>query len=201
MYKRQRGFLGLTGYYSRYIPRYSEIASPLTDTLKGKEKKGIITWDKACENAFQTLKQKLTQFPVLHAPDFSEPFLVQTDSSDTGMGIVLAQKKDNEEHPVLYLSKKFSKAERNYSTIERECAAIIYAIRKLHYYLDGAKFTIISDHRPLTWLKKNAGTNSRLLRWSLMLQPYDYEVSHRAGTLNANADSLSRAFPEHQILA
>lgn len=136
---------------------------------------------------------------VKHMPVFSnEPgvtdLVVQTDASDSGMGVVLSQRNDaGEEHPVLYLSKKFSSAEKNYSTTEKECASIVFAVKKLHYYLDGQNFTVITDHNPLVWLQRNAGTNPRLTRWSLALQPYNFKIEHRAGKRHANADGLSRA--------
>lgn len=190
--KQMRAFLGLTGYYSRYVKDYATIATPLTDTLKGKNKQEKIKWSPECEDAFTRLKGSLTKFPVLHAPDFTREFLIQCDASDSAIGVVLTQIFDGEEHPIVFLSRKFSPAERNYSTIERECAAIVFAVRKLHFYLDGSKFRIISDHRPLRWLKTNSGSNSRILRWSLILQPYNYEIEHRAGNLNQNADTLSR---------
>ncbi|GFX45734.1 transposon Tf2-6 polyprotein [Trichonephila clavipes] len=113
---------------------------------------------------------------------------------DTGIGIVLAQRNDRgEEHPILYLSKKFSDAEKVYCPTEKECAAIVYAVKKLNCYLDGQqKFIIQTDHNPLVWLKTNAGTNPRLMRWSLALQPFNFEVIHKPGRSHANADALSR---------
>jgi hypothetical protein len=187
-----RAFLGLVGYYSRYIPNYSVIAAPLTDALKGKVKKEKITWTKECDEAFRKLKSKLMENPVLFAPDYSQEFVLQTDASAHGAGIVLSQRKNGEEHPILYLSKKFSRAERNYSTIERELAAIVYGLKKLNHYLDGQHFVIETDHNPLVFLKKMVGTNARLTRWALCLQPYNYKIIHRAGKLNGNADGLSR---------
>lgn len=92
----------------------------------------------------------------------------------------------------MYLSKKFTEAQRKYCATEKECFAIIYAVKKLHYYLDGEKFTIMTDHRPLTWLKSNSGANARLMRWALTLQPYNFEIVHKSGKLNQNADALSR---------
>ena len=98
-----------------------------------------------------------------------------------------------DEHPIMYLSRKFSPAEQKYSTTERECAAIVYAVQKLRCYLDGQqKFVIQTDHHPLVWLERNTGANPRLLRWALTLQPFNYEVVHRKGRLHQNADSLSR---------
>ncbi|GBL73262.1 Transposon Tf2-9 polyprotein, partial [Araneus ventricosus] len=120
-------------------------------------------------------------------------FIVQTDSSDMGMGVVLSQlNEDKEEHPILYLSKKFSNVERKYCTTEKECASIIFAIKRLHYYLDGQNFTIMTDHNPLVWLKSNASSNPRLMRWALALQPYNFKIIHRPGKNHQNADSLSR---------
>ncbi|GBM26886.1 hypothetical protein AVEN_264743-1 [Araneus ventricosus] len=109
------------------------------------------------------------------------------------MGIVMSQSDEkNEKHPILYLSKKFSNAQRKYGTTEKECAAIIYAIKKLKYYLDGQNFTIETDRPPLVWLRTNAGSNPRLMRRSLALQPFQYKVIHKAGKKHLNADALSR---------
>lgn len=189
-----RAFLGLAGYYRRYIPMFSVITAPLTELLKGKNKKGKIIWNDECTQAFNRLKAKLANKPVLHAPDFEKPFILQTDSSDLGYGIILAQNdKEGKEHPVLYMSKKFTSAERKYSTTEKECAAILYGIKKLKGYIDGqTEFCIQTDHNPLVWLNKNAGNNPRLLRWSLALQSYNYTVVHKRGRDNSNVDCLSR---------
>ncbi|GFX45471.1 retrovirus-related Pol polyprotein from transposon 17.6 [Trichonephila clavipes] len=109
------------------------------------------------------LKEKLSGKPVLHAPDFSKPFILQTDASDQGYGIVLAQKDENGgEHSMLFLSKKFTATERKYSTTEKEWAAILYAIKKSKGYIAGqTEFYIQTDHNPLVWLKNNAGNNGR----------------------------------------
>ncbi|GFV23956.1 retrovirus-related Pol polyprotein from transposon 297 [Trichonephila clavipes] len=108
-----RAFLGIAGYYRQYIPMFSSLAAPLTELLKGKSKKGYINWTSECQESFVQLKEKLSTNPVLYAPDFKRQFILQTDASDTGIGIVLAQRNDRgEEHPILYLSKKFSDAER-----------------------------------------------------------------------------------------
>ena len=189
-----RAFLGLAGYYRQYIPMFSVIAAPLTDLLKGRNKKGSIVWNEECTHAFNTLKEKLSNKPVLHAPDFSKPFILQTDASDLGYGIVLAQKDENgDEHPILYLSKKFTSSEKKYSTTEKECAAILYGIKKLKGYIDGqTEFCIQTDHNPLVWLKRNTGRNPRLIRWALILQGYNYTVTHKRGKDNSNVDCLSR---------
>ncbi|GFX92680.1 retrovirus-related Pol polyprotein from transposon 297 [Trichonephila clavipes] len=149
-----RAFLGLAGYYQKYINLFSVIAAPLTDALKGRTKKGEITWTTECENAFRELKGKLIDKPVLYAPNFEREFIVQTDASNAGMGAVLTQlTEQGEEHPILYLSKKFSEVEKRYCTTEKECASIVFAIKRLHYYLDGNSFLVMTDHNPLVWLK------------------------------------------------
>ncbi|GBM95262.1 Transposon Ty3-I Gag-Pol polyprotein [Araneus ventricosus] len=124
--------------------------SPLTQSLKGTIRKECVNWTQDCNLAFTELKNRLTEIPVVHAPDYNREFIVQADVSDLGTGVVLSQRNDKgEEHPVLFLSKKFTDAQRRYGTTEKECAAIIYAIKKLRYYLDGQQLTIETDHNPL----------------------------------------------------
>ncbi|GBN93928.1 Retrovirus-related Pol polyprotein from transposon 17.6 [Araneus ventricosus] len=189
-----RAFLGLAGYYAHYVKNLSLIAAQLTQLLKGKVKKERVNWTKECNQAFTEFKNRLTEMPVLYAPDYNREFIVQIDASDLGIGIVLSQRDyKGEEHPILYLSKKFTEAQRKYGTKEKECAAIIYAIKKLKYYLDGQHFTIETNNNHLVWLNSNAGTDQRLMRWSLALQPFQYKVFHKDGKKHLNADALSRS--------
>ncbi|GFT08032.1 retrovirus-related Pol polyprotein from transposon 297 [Trichonephila clavipes] len=175
--KTQIGLAGLAGYYQKYINLFSVIAAPLTDALKGE-----ITWTTECENAFRELKGKLIDKPVLYAPNFEREFIVQTDASNAGMGAVLTQlNEQGVEHPILYLSKKFSEVEKRYCTTEKECASIVFAIKRLHYYLDGNSFLVMTDHNPLVWLNRNVSSNPRLMRWALALQPYNFRIVHRSG--------------------
>ncbi|GFV67513.1 retrovirus-related Pol polyprotein from transposon 297 [Trichonephila clavipes] len=135
-----RAFLGIAGYYQKYINLFSVIAAPLTDALKGRAKKGEIKWTTECENAFRELKGKLIDKPVLYAPNFEREFIVQMDASNAGMGAVLTQlTEQGEEHPILYLSKKFSEVEKRYCTTEKECASIVFAIKsdEAHFWLNG----------------------------------------------------------------
>ncbi|GFW15064.1 transposon Tf2-9 polyprotein [Trichonephila clavipes] len=139
-------------------------------------------------------------------------------------GAVLTQlTEQGEKHSILYLSKKFSEVEKRYCTTEKECASIVFAIKRLHYYLDGNSFLVMTDHNPLVWLNRNvssnlrlmrwassnlrlmrwassnlrlmrwASSNLRLMRWALALQPYNFRIVHRSGKSHKNADSLSRS--------
>ncbi len=186
-----RAFLGLAGYYRCFIPNFSSLAAPLTDlTSKGQPER--VVWTPDTEEAFQRIKSALTEEPVLRAPDFSCPFLLQTDASETGLGAVLSQVQEGEEHPVLFISRKLTPAEKNYATVEKEALVIKWAVLELRYYLLGRKFTLLTDHAPLQWMARAKDTNARVTRWFLALQDFWFIVRHRAGASNANADGLSR---------
>lgn len=188
-----RAFLRLTGYYQRYIRQYSEIASPLTDALR-KTQPNKVVWDDKKERSFQKLKEALSCKPLLWAPDYNRPFVVQCDASDRGMGAILCQRDGNgREHPILYISRKLTMREEAYCASEKECACLVWAIQKLACYISGARFTIETDHCPLTWLQQMSSRNARLLRWSIALQPYTFDVRYRKGKENGNAYGLSRS--------
>ncbi len=189
--KEVRQFLGLAGYYRRFIPDYSELTSPLTDLTK-KEVPDTVPWMERCQQAFTQVRAALCGGPLLHSPDFSLPFLLQTDASDQGLGAVLTQEIGGEERPVLYISRKLSKRETMYSTIEKECLAIRWVVLTLRYYLLGREFTLCSDHAPLQWLHRMKDTNARITRWYLALQPFKFKVIHRPGKQMTVADFLSR---------
>lgn len=190
-----RSFLGLTGYYQHYIRNFSEIASPLTDSLRKNEPVKIV-WNEQKDESFLKLKAALADKPILRAPVYDLPFILQCDASDRGMGAVLSQKSENgEEHPVVFVSRKLTVREQAYSTSEKECACLVWAIHKLQCYLAGSRFLVETDHCPLTWLRNMSPRNGRLLRWSLSLQEHSFDVRYRKGRDNANADGLSRSFP------
>ena len=187
-----RAFLGLTGYYRRFIPNYAAVALPLTELTK-KMAPTDVTWTAKCEAAFQELKRLLCSTPVLASPDFEKPFILQTDASEYGVGAVLSQRDAlGCDHPIAYFSRKLLPREVRYSTVEKECLAIKLGMETFRVYLLGRKFTVETDHRSLVWLNKLKESNSRLTRWSLALQPFNYSVVHRAGLSNGNADALSR---------
>ncbi|XP_031668019.1 uncharacterized protein LOC116359314 [Oncorhynchus kisutch] len=186
-----KSFLGLAGWYRRFIPQFSTIAVPLTN-LTSKGASNPVKWTEECEEAFMTLKKRLCSFPVLQTPDFKKRFLVQVDASAVGIGAVLAQGEPGEELPVLYLSRKLLPRETRYSTIEKECLAIKWALDSLRYYLLGREFDLHTDHRALTWIQTMKDRNSRVTRWYLELQPFRFCVRHKAGKENVTADYLSR---------
>ena len=190
--KEVRTFLGMTGYYRRFIPQYSTIACPLTDLIR-KSEPIRVNWTGDCEEAFSKLKACLCSAPVLRSPDFSRTFILQTDASERGVGAVLSQTDDDgSDHPVAYFSRKLLPREERYSVIEKECLAIKLGIQAFRVYLLGRPFVVQTDHRSLEWLDKIKENNARLTRWSLFLQPYQYTVQYRTGKKNANADGLSR---------
>ena len=144
-------FLGMIGYYRRFIPNFAQLAGPLFHLLKGNTH---FLWNEECTKAFKSLKMKLMTAPILMYPDFSKQFIVQTDASLTAVGGVLSQINDlGEEHPVAYCSRTLNPAERNYTVTERECLAVIYLYQQFRVYLHGTKFKVVTDHSSLQWLK------------------------------------------------
>ena len=187
-----RAFLGIAGYYRNYTPQYATIATPLTD-LTWKSEPNIVKWTPSYDIAFKKLKEALCSEPVLKIPDCDKPFVVQTDASDRGVGGVLSQLgSDGVEHPVAYFSRKSLPREEKYPTIEKECLAIKLSVQTFRVYLLGKPFTIETDHRYLEWLDRMKESNLRLSRWSLFLQPYQYQVVYRPGHKNGNEDVISR---------
>ena len=188
--KELQGFLGLCNYFRRFIPKYSEIARPLTN-LTSKASWHYPLTD-AELTAFQTLKNALVSPPVLAIPQFDKPFEVYTDASDHACGAVLIQ----ESRPVAYMSKKFTPAERNYPTHDRECLAIVSAYREWRCYLEGVPSTCHTDHAPLTQLQSQPQISRRQARWLEFLASFQPNVVYVQGQANP-ADVLSR--PPHTL--
>eukprot|EP00731_Ephydatia_muelleri_P011389 Em0006g283a len=190
--KQVRCFLGMTGYYRKFIPDYASIAAPLTDLTKNAAPNQVV-WTDRCEGSFQKLKSLLCREPVLRSPDFTKEFVLQTDASDVGVGAVLSQlDEEGADHPVAYYSRKLLAREQKYATIEKECLAIKLATQAFRVYLLGRPFIIQTDHRALEWLDRLRENNAKLSRWSIALQPFKFQVRHRPGKDNGNADCLSR---------
>ncbi|XP_076461701.1 uncharacterized protein LOC143294155 [Babylonia areolata] len=143
-----RAFLGLVGNYRKFIPNFSAIALPLTD-LTRKGAPNNVVWTPECDRTFKTLKGRLVSRPVLQLPDLSCQFVLRTDASDRGLGAVLLQEKEGVLHPVAFASRKLSGTESHYSTIEKECLAVVWATDKFQQFLYGQQFVLETDHQPL----------------------------------------------------
>lgn len=187
--KQLKGFLGLLGYYRKFINNFATITKPLTQCLK---KNANITLSEEYMNCIEKCKNLLTNEPILQYPDFTQTFNLTTDASNVAIGAVLSQGTIGKDLPVAYASRTLNESEKNYSTIEKELLAIVYATKYFRPYLYGRKFKIITDHKPLQWLFSLKEPNSKLVRWRLRLEEYDYDIIYKKGKLNANADALSR---------
>ena len=182
-----RQFLELASYYRRYVLNFANIAAPLHQLT---EKGTMYSWTPECDASSNALKKQLTQAPILAYPKFGSgagQFVLATDASNTGIGAVLEQ----EVRVVAYASRTLSKSEKNYSVIQKECLAIVYATKQFRHYLLGRPFTVVTDHAPLQWLSAQK-MEGLLCWWALALQEYDFHVEYKKGSSNSNADALSR---------
>lgn len=193
--RQLRRFLGVCGWYRRFVRDFASISSPITDMLqKGKK----FLWSEEAVQAFTNLKEILCSAPVLHNPDFARPFSIQCDASQYGIGAVLAQRDDDgEEVPIAYMSHKMTTPQRNYSVSEQECLAAVMAIKKFRAYVEGHQFEVITDHASLKWLMGQTDLHGRLARWALKLQGFNFTIRHRKGSQNVVPDSLSRMYSEN----
>ena len=157
--KQVQSFMGLAGYYRDFIPNFAAIAAPLSDlTQKGQLNK--VEWSEAQEKAYQTIKSYLTSEPILRLPNPAKTYFLRTDASNNGIGAVLMQRHEEKLFPVCYASKKLSRAECNYSTIEKECLAIVWGIKRFYLYLYGVPFVLQTDHEPLKHMDSAKYTNA-----------------------------------------
>ncbi|UYV74633.1 hypothetical protein LAZ67_12000335 [Cordylochernes scorpioides] len=192
--KTLQSFIGAVNVYNKFIPDYARLRTPLNNLLK---KDVTWDWDDKCQKAFTSLKESLTQHPVLHLYKDELPCQVYCDASTLGIAGVLKQVHSaGKAYPVQYFSRALRVHERNYTISELECLAIVESVEKLcicvSVYLMGRKFTIFSDHHALQWLKTIKNPSGRLFRWSLRLSCYEYEVRYIKGALQHEADLLSR---------
>ena len=171
------------------MQNFAEIARPLD---KASEVTTIFNWTPEAQDAFETLKSRLTTTPILAFPMTKEPFILYTDASLTAMGAVLSQVQDGQERAICYASKAFSKAQTRYSATKRELLAVVNFTRHFKHYLLCQKFTIITDHRALQWLHNFKDPDELTARWLEKLAAFDYEVVHRPGKSIGHADGLSR---------
>ena len=186
--KQLQRIIGMTLWYRRFIPKFSEIMKPLHTLLK----KGVEwKWNAKQEQALEKIKKLLTKGPILACPNFHHPFQLETDASDTGLGAVLTQNIDINNHVIALASRSLTEPERKYSTSEKECLAVVWEIRKFRPYSELQTFKLITDHIDLKWLHNLKKPTGRLARWALKLQEYDYEIIYRKGSLNYAPSALS----------
>ena len=160
--------------------------------LRRKKEPESIRWTTDCQQAFDQLKEALTTGLVLSALDYSWEFTIFTDASNIRLGAVLCQAdEEGTLHPVTYISKKLQPREKHLSAIEKECLAIVWTLQKLKPYIWGCKFTLCTDHSPLLWMW-SIRTNSKLMRWALLLQDFDFDIKSVKGAHNTVTDALSR---------
>lgn len=189
-----RQFVGTVQHFRRYIPNFAHIASPLTDLTKGTgAKHRPIIWTPACQNSFDRLKHLLTVAPVLQAPCMDRPFKIETDASDFGVGAVLLQQNDKGDwHPLAYESQKLSSEERAYPVQERELLAVLHALRKWRYLVEGRPCVVFTDHEPLQYCRSKPNPCSRIRRWLSELELYQPDIQYQRASKNTVPDALSR---------
>nr|GEW63672.1 reverse transcriptase domain-containing protein [Tanacetum cinerariifolium] len=184
-----RSFLGYAGFYQRFIKDFSKISRPMTHLL---EKNAPFVFSEDCVQAFRTLKEKLTEAPILIAPNWDQPFELMCDASDFAVGAVLGQRIKKHFRPIHYASKMMTEVESNYTTTKKEMLAVVYAFEKFRSYLIMSKSIVYTDHSALKYLFAKKDAKARLLRWILLLQEFDFKVVDTKGAKNYAANHLSR---------
>jgi len=182
-----RSFLGLAGFYRRFVRDFSSIAAPLHELTK---KGAPFAWGDSQEVAFNTLKDKLTHAPLLQLPDFNKVFELECDASGIGLGAVLLQ----EGKPVAYFSEKLSGANLRYSTYDKELYALVRTLQTWQHYLWHREFIIHSDHEALKHIRTQTNLNRRHANWVEFIESFPYIIKHKNGKENVIADALSRRY-------
>ncbi|KII65807.1 Transposon Tf2-6 polyprotein [Thelohanellus kitauei] len=188
--KELQEFIGVCVFYQKFLHRFAHVATPLYRLL---QKGQPWIWTEICNSSFNSLKEMISNIVPLGYPNWEHHFLLNCDASDHAVGAVLSQKVDGEEKPISFFSKTLNTTQRRYSATDRECLAIILAIRKFRHYLLGKKFTLFTYHNPLTYLKSVKNINGRRARWILELEEYEFEIQYVPGKSNTVADGLSRS--------
>ena len=197
--KQLQSFLGCTNFYRKFIKDYAKTVKPLAELLK-KDTKYI--WDSTRDEAFNKLKKSLVSYPILRAPDFNKNFFLKTDASHYALGIILGQLDvDNNEIVIAYASRLLKGAELNYSTSRKEVLAVIYGIKYFRVYLHGTSFDCLTDHKAIKWLMHNKDLTGTFSRMATLIQEFDINFIHRAGSKHGDADALSRPVMINNIVA
>ena len=187
--KEVRSFLGLSGYYRRFVKGYAGIAAPLHALTRRDQ---AFVWTEEAQNAFEALKEALTSPPVLAMPNDTGNFILDTDASEHTIGAVLSQVQDGVERVIAYASRKLDKREINYCVTRKELLSIVHSLKYFKQYLMGRQFKIRTDHAPLTWLRRTPYPVGQQARWLEIMEEYDFQVEHRPGCKHGNADAVSR---------
>ena len=190
--KQVRAFLGLAGYYRKFIKGFARIAKPLTLLTRQQVK---FDWMPEHHTAFLHLKEAIVQAPILHYLNPGKKYIVYTDASDDACGAQLLQEHNGTEFPVAFLSHTFTETQRKWSTTKQEAYGIYYTITKWNYYLQGADIIVRNDHKPLAHLLNEKTTNNKVNRWSLELATYNISFDWISGARNKAVDCLSRLIP------
>ena len=187
-----RSFLGHVGFYRRFIKDFSAIAHPLCNLLA---KDVPFTWSQACEAAFDKLKTMLVSSSIMRSPNWNLPFEIMCDTSDYAIGAVLGQREDKKAFVIYYASKTLDSSQENYTTMEKEFLAVVFALEKFRSYIVGSSVTIFIDHAVLKYLLFKQNTKPRLTRWILLCQEFNLTIKDKKGVDNLVADHLSRLVP------
>ena len=187
--KGVRSFLGHTGFYKRCIKDFSKISKPLCRLL---EKDANFVFDESCRSAFEEIKSILVSAPIILTPDWSNEFEIMCDGSDYAMEVVLGQRTEKIFKAIYYATKTFNEAQENYSTIEKEMLAMVFACEKFRPYILGSHIVIHTNHAAIKYLMAKNDAKPRLIIWVLLLQEFDLEIKDRKGSDNVIVDHLSR---------
>lgn len=171
-----QSFLGFTGWYRKFIENYAEIATPLVNLTKKSSK---FIWTKLHEEAYEGIKSKFLEAPILHMPNYTKPFIIDSKSSDIAISAALYQMNGTEKQPIAFMSAKLNTLQQKYHLVERECLSLILALEKFRLYIQGSRVTVNTDYNSLQWLKNYKDPTGRIARWALRLQAYDFEVKYK----------------------
>ena len=197
-------FLGLCGYYRRFVRDFAKLAAPMFKLVKEDQ---VWTWGEPQREAFESLKTALMSEPILRQPNFKLRFWLYTDASNYAIGAILSQKDDDgKEYVVAYASRLLKNAEIHYSITQKECLAVVWAIGKFRVYVSYTEFTVVTDHSALHWLLNKPDLAEQFARWAMYLQAFRFIIAYRQGVLHTNVDALSRPvlallackYPEYQ---
>lgn len=198
--KQLRGFLGLVGYYRQHIPHFSSMTASLSEKTSTKHPRKV-QWTEQMTSDFEAARKSILTAPLLAAPDMSQPFYLQTDACQSGIGAVLQQEKNGGRVTIAFYSKKLNRAQQHYAATELELFALTQACQHFKIYLFGSKVMVETDHKPLTHLTSMTNDNKKIMRWIQVLQQFNLHISYLPGKDNVPADALSRGWedssPDH----